>query len=84
MMYSIQNLGLNMPGQQKPIGYWNSVGTSFGFGDRSDPIKGEKTTVPGPGTYFKPQIDKQLDGENYCQHRKTIQETEKPDGPAWK
>jgi len=29
-MYTVQNLGLNMPGQQKAQGYFNSVGTSLG------------------------------------------------------
>lgn len=60
------------------------MGTSFGFGDRSDPNIGDKMTNPGPGTYYKPSIDKQMDGENYCQHKKTMDETEDKNGPAWK
>lgn len=40
-----------MPGQQKPIGYWNSTGTSLGFGERSDPLKGDVIHIPGAGTY---------------------------------
>ena len=40
-----------MPGQQKPIGYFNSVGTSLGFGERSDPNQGDRMYVPGVGTY---------------------------------
>jgi hypothetical protein len=50
-MYSISNLGLNMPGQQKPQGYFTSVGASFGFGDRPDPIAGEHLSFPGTGQY---------------------------------
>ena len=40
MQFSIQNLGLTVPTQQKPQGYFNSVGTSLGFGDRYDPLDG--------------------------------------------
>jgi len=50
-MYSISNLGLNMPGQQKAQGYFTSVGTSFGFGERQDPIEADILQVPGVGTY---------------------------------
>ena len=49
-MYSISNLGLNMPGQQKAQGYMTSVGTSFGFGERSETVNPKKK-VPGVGTY---------------------------------
>ena len=76
-MYSISNLGLNMPGQNKPIGYWNSVGTSFGFVERSDPNIGDKMTNPGPGTY--PQM---VDSEGY--DRRGGDEETAPNGPAWK
>jgi hypothetical protein len=49
-MYSISNLGLNMPGQQKAQGYFTSVGTSLGFGEREDPNE-KRLNVPGVGTY---------------------------------
>lgn len=39
-MYTVQNLGLNMPGQEKVQGYFNSVGTSLGFGKRHEPLDG--------------------------------------------
>lgn len=83
-MYQISNLGLNMPGQNKPIGYWNSVSTGFGFGERSEAITGERVTNPGPGTYFKEKIDKQMEGENYCAHRKSMDDNIVKEGPTWK
>jgi len=48
-MYSISNLGLNMPGQQKAQGYFTSVGPSFGLGERSSDQN--KLDVPGVGNY---------------------------------
>lgn len=50
-MFAVSNLGLNMPGQQKAQGYYTSVGTSLGFGERHDPLDDNKTVVPGVGTY---------------------------------
>jgi hypothetical protein len=50
-MFAVSNLGLNMPGQQKAQGYFTSVGTSFGFGERTDEQSNNKTVVPGVGTY---------------------------------
>lgn len=51
MQYSIQNLGLTVPGQQKPQGYWNSVGTSLGYGKRHEPLDGKDVSFPGVGNY---------------------------------
>ena len=50
-MYSIANLGLTVPGQQKAQGFYTSVGTSLGFGERSDPLDNVPTYVPGVGEY---------------------------------
>jgi hypothetical protein len=47
----VSNLGLNMPGQQKAIGYFTSTGTGLGFGERYDPLKANPVQVPGVGTY---------------------------------
>ena len=50
-MYTVQNLGLNMPGQEKVQGYFNSVGTSLGFGKRHEPLDGQPIYTPGVGSY---------------------------------
>ena len=73
-----------MPGQNKVIGFYNSVGTSFGFGDRPDPNTGDKMTNPGPGAYHKSHVDKQAEGENYCMHRKSMDDPKPETGPTWK
>lgn len=39
--YTIQNLGLTVPGQQKAQGYFTSVGTGLGFGKRHEPVDGQ-------------------------------------------
>ena len=44
-MFAVSNLGLNMPGQQKPQGFNTSVGTSFGYGERHDPLREKKPIV---------------------------------------
>lgn len=51
MQYSIQNLGLTVPGQQRPQGYFNSVGTSMGLGKRHEPLDGIDVDYPGPGEH---------------------------------
>lgn len=51
MQYSIQNLGLTVPGQQKAQGYFTSVGTSMGFGERPDGLNKMTLGFPGPATY---------------------------------
>ena len=63
--YTIQNLGLTVPGQQKAQGFYTSVGTSLGFGRRHEPLDGQNVgkeygkdgvvtrviDFPGVGTY---------------------------------
>lgn len=39
--YTIQNLGLTVPGQQKAQGFFTSVGTGLGFGRRHEPLDGQ-------------------------------------------
>ena len=50
-MYNIANLGLTVPGQQKAQGFYTSVGTSLGYGDRSDPLDYVPILNPGVGEY---------------------------------
>jgi hypothetical protein len=50
-MYNIANLGLTVPGQQRAQGFYTSVGTSLGYGERSDPLDLVPTFVPGVGEY---------------------------------
>ena len=51
MQYSIQNLGLTVPGQRKAEGYYQSTGVSLGFGERHDPMERDKVEWPGPGAH---------------------------------
>ena len=51
MQFSIQNLGLTVPGQAKSQGYFNSVGTSMGLGKRHEPLDGQPIYNPGIGDY---------------------------------
>jgi len=51
MQFSIQNLGLTVPGQGKSQGYYNSVGTSMGMGKRHEPLDGQPINNPGVGDY---------------------------------
>lgn len=51
MAFSIQNLGLTVPTQQKPQGFFNSVGTSMGLGVRHDSLDVMPWKNPGVGTY---------------------------------
>ena len=48
-MYSIANLGLTVPGQQKSQGYFTSVGTSMGLGKRHEPLDSNLDAVNNPG-----------------------------------
>lgn len=51
MQFSIQNLGLTVPTQQKAQGYFNSVGTSLGLGIRHQPLDNVPWENPGVGDY---------------------------------
>lgn len=51
MQFSIQNLGLTVPTQQKAQGFFNSVGTSMGYGKRHEPLDGMPTKNPGVGDH---------------------------------
>lgn len=51
MQFSIQNLGLTVPTQQKAQGFNTSVGTSMGFGERHQPLDGMPVKNPGVGDY---------------------------------
>ena len=50
-MYNIANLGLTVPGQQRAQGFYTSVGTSLGYGERSDLLDMVPKYVPGVGEY---------------------------------
>lgn len=43
------------------MGYYQSVGTSMGFGERHDPLKDNPMIVPGVGTY---NVGKDADGNS--------------------
>ena len=50
-------MGLTVPTQQKPQGYFTSVGTSLGFGERHDPLDGAdvRFAVRGPAHPEEPK-----------------------------
>ena len=44
-------MGLTVPSQQKPQGFFTSVGTSMGLGKRHGPLDGVPQENPGPGQH---------------------------------